>query len=550
MNKHNKIIILATTLIILIIAVLSSYHAINSKPLATTYKNQTAIKPSSEHVFHPTKHEINDTEIINKYPAISEILTTKNVNTLLAILEKFLSQLNENEIHEVASYFSQSNLPSDRYEIVNITTIKYWSKLSIFNALSFSQSQFSDPTRFNATSEALITHCTALKLIKECIHALPNEYELDKNIQSITQKALNDNHYPTALFWANAIVTFDRRTQLIDIISDQWVVFNAEEAFIWGNSHENFTATAIKAIKKILTNDPWLAYNLVTQISDTHSEKRSQLYTVLVNSLVDTGDFLTIMSILESASQHEAVTGLARKWIEADPKNALEWALNYEEFYSLGLRAIDELTKTNHQQAFEITILLPDSRKALREDMFNSIFSDRAKNNDFETIMQLIQQLPQQEKAEDYYDNFITQWAWEDPLAAMNAVLELPNSPKKAALITNTTKFWAKQSPKDALLAINKLTDRTLKENATTGILEGWTSTEPSAVAQWLSSQPSSPALDASISQASSQLLRGQRDKSIILTIAEKISDNTLRESTLKKINNHVFSELEFDLDE
>ena len=137
------------------------------------------------------------------------------------------------------------------------------------------------------------------------------------------------------------------------------------------------------------------------------------------------------MSILESASQHETIASIGRKWIKADPKSALEWSLNYENFHELGLRAIDELTKTDYKKAFEITSSINSDRNGLRKDMFTSIFSDRADQEDFSSILQMLNQLPAGEATENYYDIFITQWTESEPRTAVDALFMLTSQQNK-----------------------------------------------------------------------------------------------------------------------
>jgi len=548
-NKKNLIITATAMAIAIGVAAIGLHHALNSKTLPSIEKSASQVAPSAqnEDVFDLVK--ISKNSIIDKYPIINDILNTTKISTLLPLLDKFLSNLNQQEIIQVASFFSQTNLSAAHYETINLATIKHWSKLSALNALTFSQTQFSEPIRLKAISTVLVTHCENSGAIKLCIAELPYSNHIHNSLIAISQKALSENLFSKALLWANPIQESDKREMQISRITKDWIATNAEEAFLWASSNDGFSDVAKQAIKKVLETDPWQAYSLVTQTSDIHSEKRSQLYTVLVNTLVEAEDFLTMMSILESASQHETITKVARKWIDKDPKSALQWALTYEGFHSLGLRAIDELTKTDHQQAFEIASLIPNNRQGLRRDMLNSIFSDRAQNDDFTTIMQLINQLPKQEKAEDYYDNFITLWAWQDPESAADAVLKLPASTKKSSFVINTLKAWAEKDPKDALAAIGQLNDKVTQNNATTGVLQGWANKDIDAALNWLSSQTSSAELDNSIATASGQLLRTREDKNVMRRLAEKIEDEKLRESTLNTIENHVFSELDFDLE-
>jgi len=552
-TNRNKTIFLATLITLTAIAAFAFIHAINSEPLPATpafYDADSIDSPPLQQTSVDIVEPINDQQILSKYPQLTTILANDNQADVIKELEILLAKVSANDLKDIAFYLAQLSQSHPHYQISNLLVIQYWSTLSANKAFTFSINHLPEPVKFNAISTVLKTHCKVLTEVTDCLDSLNSLHNFDKNLISTSKTALENSNFSDAILWASAIDNEISRTQLIDSISRQWIDNDAEQAFLWAVSNNNYKGLANNAILNILNIDAWRAYSLVTQIADTHSEQRSELYTVIVNSLVTRGDFLTVMSILESASQHETIAGVARKWIEADPRSALEWSLSYEDFYSMALRAIDELTQKDHQQAFEITLLVPNSRSVLRKDMFNSIFSDRAQNKDFETIMALIKRLPPQENAEEYYDNFITQWSWENPQAAVNAVLKLPNSPKKAQLITNTINAWAEKTPKEAAALLQRLEDNSLRESAITGILEGWTINEAEAASQWLSSQPSSNELDNSIASASERLLRTQKDKTVIRQLARQISNEELRASTLNAIDKHVFSEFDSDLNE
>ena len=506
-----------------------------------------------------TSNDLPESELLIKYPVIQRVLDASSDQKAIALLNQFLVNFEEtsydNEskkertVTEIAYFFAQADLVESRYRIVNLLLVEYWVSYSAVDALLFSQTQLNKKIIIPAVETVLFNHCDELDNISTCINELTYNANVEQGIINIVNKALSNNQFIKAIHWADVIEDIDLKAPLINSVTLAWVNADAEDAFQWSASREKFTDIAKAAIKKIVETDPWLAYNLVTQISETNSQKRSELYVVIVDTLIAKGDFLTMVSILESASQHETISEVAQKWIDADPKSALEWALNYEDFSTLGLRAIDELTKSDYQEAFEITSLVPDDKRNLRMDMYNSIFSDRAQKDDYTTIMSLLSQLPRSEKAENYYENFIDEWAWQDPQSAIGAVLELPHSAKKTEFVMETLQTWSEKEPFSAIKNVNNLKGEGVKVSATVGVIQGWATKDMNEMIDWVFEQPNSETLDVSIAQASNRLVRKQQDKMPLIRLAGKIKDDKLRESTLAKIQAHVFSELDSESD-
>ena len=190
---------------------------------------------------------------------------------------------------------------------------------------------------------------------------------------------------------------------------------------------------------------------------------------------------------------------------------------------------------------------MPVDKRDLRADMFNSIFSDRAQNDDYQTIMQLLEQLPANENAIDYYDNFIEHWAWHDPESAINTVLGLPDSDRKNQFITDTLSKWGQLRPQAALKQANELSDANIKINAIGGVIQGWAIKDSNELIAWLEKQSSSDDLDQSIVQANNYLLDEDQDPASLIRLANNINNDELRKSTLSRIQQFTNPDPESD---
>jgi len=547
LNNKNKLTIAITLALLAGVASFALYNALNSKPIPTTSTASKVINTEIVDLVRPADTSSTD-DTLKKFPAIQKILNTTHVGELQALLDNFLSGLEEEQLIEVAYFFSEADIEPARFASINLTVIEYWTKKSPTNALSFSQTHFYKALKSQAIDRVLLTKCFGKEDIKECISDLPYSEEIEMRLLTISEIAHSKNNYSKALIWADAIQNAELKLSTINRITKDWISNDAEQAFQWAALREPFIETAKAAINQIVETDPWQAYTLVTQITDVNfAELRSKMYTKIVNTLVASGDYLTVMSILESASQHETIASVARKWIDADPKSALEWALNYEDLHSLGLRAIDELTKKDHQTAFEIASLITNDRRDLRKDMFTSIFSDRAYQEDYSSIMQMLKQLPRGEAAENYYDIFITQWADSEPELAIEAILSLPTNDTKATFIVDALEIWSEQAPLKAAKELNTLNNELERTSAITGLISGWGKHDANGMFEWLSTQASSPELDGSIAQASNNLVSKQPDKELAIKLTNRISDEALRTKTLEKIQSHVYSEPDYN---
>ena len=548
----NKSIVLIFIILVISLAIIGFYFASNSTPLpfntnqntpATELNIDNALTEQNQVTTSYASFEGN--EFLQKYPELKNIISSTDSEQLTTKLELFLSKLPSSDIKETATFIANSKLSSELYGIANKTLLKHWADISALDALSFSKTAYTNPFRASAITYVLEAGCGQAKVINDCLSQLGDPIEFEQHIISISNRFSNNGGFAQSLLWANALNDEEQRLEFVQQQGQKWIAKDPEQAFLWSAKQDAFLTVADQAIEALVETDAWLAYNLVTQTADTHSEKRSRLYEAIVNKLINDGDFLTLASILESSSQHEVVAKLARKWVEVDPEAALVWALNYEDFHSLSLRAIDKLTETDYQKAFELSLSVPDHRNGLRKNMFNSIFSELAQNDDFGSIQTLLKRLPRSENIEDYYPTFIDQWSWADPQSAANAVLLLPQSEQQTQQLNKTFQTWSEKDPQAALSKLNTLSNNTVKENVTSGILQGWGISNIEEAITWTTSQSSSESLDNSITQASLRLVKINEDKSVARKLANTINNQGLRSSTLEAIESHVFSDLD-----
>lgn len=463
------------------------------------------------------------------------------------LLRTYLSTIEAQQVKNIALYFTQQNLSFEKTLSIQLVIAEHWLSFSPSDAITFSIEHLPQAISQITIELILLKSCNSPSTVINCVTGLPENNKVDRALLNIATKFSQSGEPIKAVYWASTIGLEELRIKSVNDVAQRWVSDSPEAAFEWANSREDFTGIAKIAIVHISHSDAWLAYSLVSYIPDDNGDVRGEMYNAIIENLIKKQDFTTVMSILESASHHESIADVARSWIDSDPKTALQWALSYDDYSVFALRAVDQLTIKEHWQAFEIASQVADNKTKLREDMFNSIISDRASNADFNTIMSMLEQLPGSELPETYYPSFIDQWSWQDPHAAIEAVLTLPDSVAKSISLATAMSALAIQSPQDALRLSSNITNTTIKASATGGAIAGWAVHDIDQVLDWASDQTSSEDLDESIHVASQRLLDSEIDNESLVRLTNNIYSNELRDKLLKEIENRLQPDDEFD---
>ena len=210
---------------------------------------------------------------------------------------------------------------------------------------------------------------------------------------------------------------------------------------------------------------------------------------------------------------------------------------------------MDEFTKKDHWAAYDLASQIPLNRQEFRVNMFTSIISERADNDDYESIMAMLEKMPSHENIELYYESFIGKWAWKDPSNAMLAVKQLPDSSQKTQFFIEAITLWGGKEPLVALKTAQQTNSEELKVAAVGGVIEGWAEKDFNGVVEWIESQPSSASLDHSLAAASIKLLDKEVAKQPLISLINNITDETIRHELQQKVQSNRRSDtyLEFD---
>ena len=316
----NKSIVLIFIILVISLAIIGFYFASNSTPLpANTNQNTPATELNIDNALTKQKQvttsyaSFEGNEFLQKYPELKNIISSTDSAQLATKLGLFLSKLPSSDTKETAYFIANSKLSPELYNTANTILIQHWAGISTSDALSFSKAEYTNPFRASAITYVLEAGCGQAKAINDCLSQLGDPIEFEQHIFSISNRFSNNGGFAQSLLWANALNDEEQRLEFVQQQGQKWITVDPEQAFLWSAKQDAFLTVADQAIEALVETDAWLAYNLVTQTADTHSEKRSRLYEAIVNKLINDGDFLTLASILESSSQHEVVAKLARK---------------------------------------------------------------------------------------------------------------------------------------------------------------------------------------------------------------------------------------------
>jgi len=274
--------------------------------------------------------------------------------------------------------------------------------------------------------------------------------------------------------------------------------------------------------------------------------RRSRMIRELLETLAETSpeEALALTAEIGSLRDTErARIAILEVWGARDPVAALAWAssaLTNEPARSRQQQIVaiyEGYARLNPQAAFASALDLPAATSAeqrLQLEALEEIISEQIENGGLLEAKLQVELLEDGPVKNNVLSDFVDRWASYDPVGAAAYVDSLGDAVSggiKARLVGE----WAENDPAAAAawLSASEIDEQTLSR-AATAIIRQWTNYDMTASADWLNSQPSSPALDRAV--MSYTYRAAQEDPASAMTWAESIENDWMRNRMMRHV--------------
>lgn len=278
----------------------------------------------------------------------------------------------------------------------------------------------------------------------------------------------------------------------------------------------------------------------------TNDYRRARMLRTLLSQLAETAphDALAIAEEIGSLRETErARIAILEVWAKNDPVAALAWAK--VELANAPLRSQSGqllaiyrgYAATNPQAAFADALAMStanNGEQRIQSSALEAIIERQIENGGLLEAKLQVESLEEGGMKNRLLSELVDEWASFDPTGAA-AYVDSLSAEVAASLAPRLAGEWAENDPEGAAawLSAQELDENSLSR-ASTAIIREWTRYDLAASAEWLNSQPSSPALDRAV--MSYTYRAAQEDPASAMTWAESIDNNWMRTRMMQHV--------------
>lgn len=242
--------------------------------------------------------------------------------------------------------------------------------------------------------------------------------------------------------------------------------------------------------------------------------------------------------------RYQALERVLSGWATQDPVAAMAWLDEHSGSESLRtfqrqfMAIVNGYAEKDPVGAFNYALNLPENLRSDRQmkamALNRSIESLLAKG-EVQTAMNLVQNLPEGNIRNQALNQFVGEWARQDPQAALKWTEALSNEGDQRMLRRSLMRSWAETDPQSAA---NWLAQQNVPESDMAGLVTGliarWSEYDTEASAQWLNQMPPSPEIDRAVAVYTAQVAAD--DPEGAMSWAVSITDENLRNRLMSRV--------------
>lgn len=274
--------------------------------------------------------------------------------------------------------------------------------------------------------------------------------------------------------------------------------------------------------------------------------RRARMIRSLLSQLAETAprDALAMAGEIGSLRETErARVAILEVWAGKDPAAALAWAeveLADEPLRTQSRQLIAiyrGYADNNPKAAFAAALAMPTENRGqerIQNYALEEIIEQQIENGGLIDAKLQIELMEESSAKDSLLSELVDEWASFDPTGAA-AYVDSLSAEVAASLAPRLAGEWAENDPEGAAawLSAQELDENNLSR-ASTAIIREWTRYDLAASAEWLNSQPSSPALDRAV--MSYTYRAAQEDPAGAMTWAESIDNNWMRTRMMQHV--------------
>lgn len=369
-----------------------------------------------------------------------------------------------------------------------------------------------------------------------------DEFKLSEAASLVENWALK-NGLKAANFLSNLKLGIHHKSTLLLVLYKAWGQYDAQGALTFYESHlEALSPDAQwRVVPSILMASCDTSKDLkacITSIAHTAEIDRALAYIADEKNTIEESpaEAIAWAQLIQSESVRlDLIDEIAGLWAEFDPEAAITWALENNEIKSVGTRAMVQLSRFDPWSAQQVLKGIPEGEQELRRLLLSSLISAQVEQDNFETVIALLDEMPIEGGRARYYESFVEEWSLKNPNAAASSIMALPSGRRRDALLATVAKYWGEQYPSEALNFISTITDGAARKNAMSQALVSWSFKDVDSASHWLQRQPDSQQKDKTIARVTEQLIGSQVSQQSVLGLVEMINDIDLKAMLLER---------------